>query len=275
MLDKQIQIAWIGAQRIRRGLKEFPGLTWPRRRFWCTLRGTRTRSVTRSDRVYREPRRWVMIRFEKKGLPRQASDPGPDPLSRFANHGIRGIHGKGAPSLVGSVSVSSVCSPAVATRRRSHLSPDGGSLTRHPPPLGSGWLRFDSRRFAFPAVATCRQTVEALLAHPPPLGSGWLRFDSRRFAFSSRSHLSPDGGCFTRHAPPLGSGWLRFDSRRFAFPAVGTCRQTVEALLATHHRLAADGYDSAADGYDSAINPGGPNLGSCMVGKSKPQICAK
>jgi hypothetical protein len=71
-----------------------------------------------------------MIRFEKKDLPRQTSDPGPDPLSRFANHGIRGIHGKRAQILVGSVSVCSVCSPAVATRRRSHLSPDGGSFTR-------------------------------------------------------------------------------------------------------------------------------------------------
>jgi hypothetical protein len=30
-------------------------------------------------------------------------------------------------------------------------------------------------------------------------------------------------------------------------PDVATCRQTVEALLATHHRLAADGYDSKAD----------------------------
>jgi hypothetical protein len=144
MLDKQIQIAWIGAQRIRRGLKEFPGLTRPRRRLWCTLRGTRTRSVTRSSRVYREPRSWVMIRFEKKDLPRQTSDPGSDPLSRFFDHGIRGIHGKGAPILVGPVSVRSVCSPAVATCRRSHLSPDGGSFTRHAPPLGSGWLRFGS-----------------------------------------------------------------------------------------------------------------------------------
>jgi hypothetical protein len=71
-----------------------------------------------------------MIRFEKKDLPRQASDPGPDPLSRFANHGIRGIHGKGAQILMGLHSACSVCSPAVATCRRSHLSPDGGSLTR-------------------------------------------------------------------------------------------------------------------------------------------------
>ena len=86
-----------------------------------------------------------MMRFEKKAPPRQASDLGPDPLSRFFNHGIRRIHGKGAPILVGPVSVRSVCSPAVATCRRSHLSPDGGSFTRHAPPLGSGWLRFDSR----------------------------------------------------------------------------------------------------------------------------------
>jgi hypothetical protein len=27
-----------------------------------------------------------------------------------------------------------------------------------------------------PDVATCRQTVDALLAPLPPLGSGWLRF---------------------------------------------------------------------------------------------------
>jgi hypothetical protein len=30
---------------------------------------------------------------------------------------------------------------AVATCRRSHLSPDGGGFTHAPPPLGSGWLR--------------------------------------------------------------------------------------------------------------------------------------
>jgi len=47
-------------------------------------------------------------------------------------------------------------------------------------------------------VATCRQTVEALLAPLPPLGSGWLRFGSGRFDSSD----------------------------------VATCRQTVEALLA-------------------------------------------
>jgi hypothetical protein len=71
------------------------------------------------------------------------------------------------------------------------------------PPLGSGWLRCESRRCASPDVATCRQTVEALLAPLPPLGSGWLRCESRRF-----------------------------ESRRCASPDVATCHQTVEALLA-------------------------------------------
>jgi hypothetical protein len=42
-----------------------------------------------------------MMRFEKKGTLHQASDHEPDPLSRFFNHGIRRIHGKGAPILVG------------------------------------------------------------------------------------------------------------------------------------------------------------------------------
>jgi hypothetical protein len=40
-------------------------------------------------------------------------------------------------------------------------------------------------------------------------------------------------------------------------PAVATCRQTVEALLATHHRLAADGYDSKADDSPS------PDVATC------------
>ena len=101
----------------------------------------------------------MKIRFEKKDLPRQTSDPGPDPLSRFANHGIRGIHGKGAQILMGLHSACSVCSPAVATCHRSHLSPDGGSFTRHAPPLGSGWLRFGSGWLR--------------------LGSGWLRFGNQ------------------------------------------------------------------------------------------------
>jgi hypothetical protein len=32
----------------------------------------------------------------------------------------------------------------------------------------------------WPAVATCRQTVEALLTRRPPIGSGWLREKSQR-----------------------------------------------------------------------------------------------
>jgi len=59
-----------------------------------------------------------MIRFEKKAPPRQASDPGSDPLSRFFDHGIRGIHGKGAQIFGGSsFRVVGVFSS------RSHLSP--------------------------------------------------------------------------------------------------------------------------------------------------------
>jgi hypothetical protein len=41
---------------------------------------------------------------------------------------------------------------------------------------------------------------------------------------------------------------------RFDSSVIATCSQTVEALLAPHHRLAADGYDSAADGYDSTAD---------------------
>jgi predicted DNA-binding transcriptional regulator AlpA len=61
-------------------------------------------------------------------------------------------------------------------------------------------------------VATCRQTVEALLA---PRSTAWQRMATIRFPgrrhLSGRSHLSPDGGGFTRAAV---------------------------------HRLAANGYDS-------------------------------
>ena len=38
--------------------------------------------------------------------------------------------------------------------------------------------------------------------------------------------------------------------------AVATCRQTVDALLAPHHRLAADGYDSTR----SHLSPDGGGL---------------
>ena len=84
-----------------------------------------------------------------------------------------------------------------------------------------------------PAVATCRQTVEALLAPLPPLGSGCLRFDSRRFRFPGRSHLSPDGGGFTRAAVHrLAADVYDSTAGDSGSSAVATCRQTVEALLA-------------------------------------------
>jgi hypothetical protein len=96
-----------------------------------------------------------------------------------------------------------------------NLSPDGGSFTRA----------------------------------APPLGSRWLRFDSKRFAFLGRSHLSPDGGSFTRAAPPLGSRWLRFDSKRFAFLGRSHLSPDVGSVTrAAVHRLAADGYGKRAKG---------------------------
>ena len=56
-------------------------------------------------------------------------------------------------------------------------------------------------------VATCRQTVEALLA---PLSTAWQRMATKsRSQPDARSHLSPDGGGFTHAPPPLGSGWLQ------------------------------------------------------------------
>ena len=97
---------------------------------------------------------------------------------------------------------------------RSHLSPDGGGLTRAAPLLGSGWLRFGSRRFAIPG----------------------------------RSHLSPDGGGpYSPRFHRLAADGYDSTADDSPSPDVATCRQTVEALLATHHRLAADGYDSKAD----------------------------
>jgi hypothetical protein len=65
-----------------------------------------------------------------------------------------------------------------------------------------------------PDVATCRQTVEPLLA---PLSTAWQRMATMRkqtMRVPGRSHLSPDGRAATRAAV---------------------------------HRLAADGYDSKAD----------------------------
>jgi hypothetical protein len=58
-------------------------------------------------------------------------------------------------------------SPDVATCRQTV-----GALLAPLPPLGSGWLRCESRRCASPDVATCRQSVEALLA---PLSTAWQR----------------------------------------------------------------------------------------------------
>ena len=100
-----------------------------------------------------------------------------------------------------------------------------------------------------PDVANCRQTVDALLAPLPPLGSGWLRFGSRRFAIPGRSHLSPDGGGVTRAAVHrLAADDYDSTADDSTSPDVATCRQTVEALLATHHRLAANGYGKRAKG---------------------------
>jgi hypothetical protein len=73
---------------------------------------------TSIERVYREPRRWVMVRFEKKVPPVRQVILGRIRYPVFFNHGIRGIHGKGARILVGLVSVCSVCSVAVATCRQ-------------------------------------------------------------------------------------------------------------------------------------------------------------
>ena len=83
-------------------------------------------------------------------------------------------------------------SPTVATCPRSHLSPDGGGVTRTPPPLGSGWLRFGNKIWC-----QAHDEHSALLLASVP----------------GRSHLSPDGGGVTRAAPPLGSGWLRFGNK--------------------------------------------------------------
>jgi hypothetical protein len=87
--------------------------------------------------------------------------------------------------------------PSANSSRTSHLSPDGGSLdSRHCPPLGSEWLqvarshlspdgggvtRAAVHRLAADGyrshVATCRQTVEALLAPP---STAWQRMATGR-----------------------------------------------------------------------------------------------
>ena len=104
---------------------------------------------------------------------------------------------------------------------RSHLSPDGRAATRaavHR--LAADGYDSTADNSGSPDVATCRQTVEALLA---PLSTAWQRMATirqRTIRFLGRSHLSPDGGGVTRAAV---------------------------------HRLAADVYDSAAD--DSIPRP--------------------
>ena len=72
---------------------------------------------------------------------------------------------------------------AVATCRRSHLSPDGGGVnSRRCPPLGSGWLQVACSHLSPDGGGVNSRRC-------PPLGSGWLQV--------ARSHLSPDGGGFT------------------------------------------------------------------------------
>ena len=82
-----------------------------------------------------------------------------------------------------------------------------------------------------PAVATCRQTVEALLA--------------------PHHRLAADGHDSAADDSPS--------------PDVATCRPTVEALLAPHHRLAADGYDLAAEDSPS------PDVATCRQANNRGQ----
>ena len=68
----------------------------------------------------------------------------------------------------------------MATKSRGHLSPVATcrqTVEALLAPLSTAWERMATRsRSQLSPVATCRQTVEALLAPLPPLGSGWLRF---------------------------------------------------------------------------------------------------
>jgi hypothetical protein len=95
---------------------------------------------------------------------------------------------------------------------RSHLSPDGGGFTRaavHR--LAADVYDSTAGDSGSSAVATCRQTVEALLA---PLSTAWQRMSTirqRTIRFFGRSHLSPDGGSFTRAAS---TAWQRMSTIR-------------------------------------------------------------
>jgi hypothetical protein len=117
---------------------------------------------------------------------------------------------------------------------RSHLSPVGGGVTRaavHRLAADGYDSKADYARS--PDVATCRQTVEALLA---PLSTAWQRMatiQKQTMRVPRRSHLSPDGGGTTRvavHRLAADGYDSKADDARS--PDVATCRQTVEALLA-------------------------------------------
>ena len=176
MLDKQIQNAWIRAQRTRKRWKEIPGLTTPRRRFRGTLRGTCTRSVTRSKRVYRETWRWVMMRFEKKAIPRQTSDHGPDPLSRF-------LTTEYAENTERELRFQWVLFPCVL------CVPWFPTLRRQKRVCGRG-----------NAVSSCRQHSDGLEELEPTHRNDATAATRRRLRLAGRSHLSPDGGGFGSHA---------------------------------------------------------------------------
>ena len=81
-----------------------------------------------------------------------------------------------------------------------------------------------ARSHLSPDVATCRQTVEALLAPLPPLGSGWLRFVS-----GSNEYLPKQKGLLLHpplsHKPPLYR--TTFLSPSCSAQATGPCKSPV------------------------------------------------
>jgi hypothetical protein len=172
MLDKQIQNAWIRAQRTRKRWKEIPGLTTPRWRFRGTLRDTRTRS----SKVYRETWRRVMMWFEKKAIPRQTSDHGPDPLSRF-------LTTEYAENTEREHRFQWILFPCVL------CIPWFPALRRQERVCGRG-----------NAVSCGRQYRDGLEEPEPTHRNDATAATRRRLRLAGRSHLSPDGGCFTRAA---------------------------------------------------------------------------
>jgi hypothetical protein len=142
-------------------------------------------------------------------------------LSRypFFNHRTRRTHGNESSHRDAMLPWFRCVPWFLALRRQERISVVAAPQYRAAANTAMGWKKSNLRteltrllrRADFsgsPDVATCHQTVEALLAPLPPLGSGWLRCESRRF--ESR----------------------RCESRRCASPDVATCHQTVEALLA-------------------------------------------